>query len=268
MKNAWLQRAHREGIILKWVDLKLPSEDNDYLVEQFVNQFTAKTKLVHLTHMINWNGQVLPVRRIADIAKRKGIEVLVDGAHSFCHLDFKISDLNCDYFGTSLHKWMCAPFGTGLLHVRKEKIKNLYPLFAGPNPEAETANKFENLGTRSIAIEQGIGQAINFHQMIGMERKNKRLNHLKEYWTSKAKEIPGVSFGTSLNPEYGCAITLLQIPEKDEAVLTRKLLNKYRIHTVYINHENVKGIRITPNVYTLKKDLDYFIDSLHKIVKD
>ena len=162
MRNAWKQRALRDGIQLKWLNITYPSEDKNYLIEQYVSAFTENTKVVHLTHMLNWNGQILPVAEIASEAQKRGIEVVVDAAHTFAHLVYTIPSLHCDYWGTSLHKWLGAPFGTGLLYVKKEKIKNLYPLFAAPDPEQDNIRKFENLGTRSFATEQAIGQAIDF----------------------------------------------------------------------------------------------------------
>ncbi|MBL7792700.1 MAG: aminotransferase class V-fold PLP-dependent enzyme, partial [Saprospiraceae bacterium] len=226
-----------------------------------------QTKVVHLTHMINWNGQILPVKEIAREARKRGIEVLVDAAHTFAHFDYKIPDLECDYWGASLHKWLCAPFGSGLLYVRKEKIKNLYPLLAAGDPESEDIRKFENLGTRSFAIEQGIGQAIDFHQMIGAQRKENRLRYLKNYWAEQVLELPGVSLGTSLKPGFSCAIGLLQIEGKTPEEVGRYLFNDYKIHTVPIVWENIKGLRITPNVYTTTKDLDVLVAAVRKLVK-
>lgn len=256
MINAWKQRAHRDGVVLKWIDLELPSEDKSYLVDKYKSAFTDKTKLVHVTHVINWNGQILPVREIADEAKKQGIEVLVDAAHSFAHFEYKIPDLNCDYYGTSLHKWLCAPFGSGMLYVRKEKIGKLYPLFGAPDPESEDIRKFEHLGTRSFAIEQAIGEAVNFHQMIGGKRKQERLHFLKNYWAERALELPGVSIGTPLKPEFSCGISLLQVAGKEPNEVCGFLFRKYKIHCVSLNWENIHGVRITPNVYTRLKDLD------------
>jgi selenocysteine lyase/cysteine desulfurase len=200
MVNAWKQRELRDGVKVNWIDLELPSEDENYLVKQYVSAFTPKTKLVHITHIINWNGQILPVRKIADEARKRGIEVLVDGAHSFAHIDFKIPDLNADYFASSLHKWLYAPIGSGLLYVKKDKIKNTYPLFASDNPIKEDIRKFEHLGTRPFFIEQAIGKAVEFHQMLGAERKEKRLHYLKNYWMSRVKDIPKVKLSTSSIP--------------------------------------------------------------------
>ena len=267
MINAYKQRAHREGIVLKFISFDFPTEDKEMIVQKFVSAFTAKTKIVHLTHMINWCGQILPVKEIAAEAHQRGIEVVIDGAHTFAHLDYNIPDLGADYFGTSLHKWLCAPFGSGMLYVKKEKIKNLYPMFAGEKPESDNIRKFESLGTRSFAIEQAIGQAVDFHQMIGSERKQKRLHALKNYWMEKVKDLPKVKLLTSLHPEFGGAIGMLAIEGKTPAEIDRFLYRKHRIHTVSINWENIHGLRITPNVYTLKKDLDRLVRGVKEFVE-
>jgi selenocysteine lyase/cysteine desulfurase len=177
--HAWKQREIRDKIKVVWVNLELPSEDENYLVKTFVSAFTPRTKLVTITHIINWNGQILPVKKIAAEARKRGIEVLVDGAHSFAHLDFKVPDLGADYFASSLHKWLYAPIGSGMLYVQREKIKSVYPLFASDTPFKDDIRKFEALGTRPFFIEQAIGKAIEFHEMIGAERKQKRLHYLK-----------------------------------------------------------------------------------------
>ncbi|MEM1120495.1 MAG: aminotransferase class V-fold PLP-dependent enzyme [Bacteroidota bacterium] len=266
MINAWKQRKHRDGIILKWVNLDPIMEDDSAILQKYTEQFTDKTKLVHLTHAINWSGQVLPVAKIATAAKEKDLAVLVDGAHTFGQLDFKIPDLNCDYFGTSLHKWLCAPFGSGMLYVRKEKIKNLYPLFGSPQADSSDIRKFEHLGTRSIAIEQGIGQAIDFHLMIGIERKAARLQYLKNYWTDKVLKIKGVSINTSRLPAYSGAIALLAIEGKNPREVANYLMKAHQIHSVAITWENISGVRITPNVYTLTKDLDRLVAAVEELV--
>ena len=262
MINAWNQRVIRNGIKMVWVNLELPSEDEDYLVGQYVNAFTPNTKVVHLTHVINWNGQVLPIRKIAREAHRRGIEVIVDGAHSFAHLDFKIPDLEADYFATSLHKWLYAPIGSGMLYVRKEKIASIFPLFANDSPKSDDIRKFEALGTRPFFIEQAIGKAIEFNEMLGIGRKQKRLHYLKNYWMERVRSLPGVRLHTSTDPKWACAIGNMSVEGKTPGELDRFLLDKYKVHTVAIQWENINGIRVTPNVYTTTRQLDQFIEGV------
>ncbi|GAB2664034.1 aminotransferase class V-fold PLP-dependent enzyme [Flavihumibacter cheonanensis] len=267
MINAWKQREKRDGIKLVWINLDLPSEDNDYLTQKYVKAFTNRTRVVHITHIINWNGQILPVRTIAGQARARGIEVLVDGAHSFAHFQFRIDELGADYFGTSLHKWLSACIGTGFLYVRKEKIENLYPLFGAPAGQETNIRKFENLGTRPFFIEQAIGKAIEFQEMIGSERKEKRLHYLKNYWMEKVEKIPGVELGTSLKPGFACAIGLVAVKNRKPAELDQFLFNKYKIHTVGIEWENIKGVRITPHVYTTTRQLDTLVQAITEFAK-
>ena len=262
MIGAWRQREKREGIKLVWINLELPSEDENYLVKQYTDAFTPKTKMVQVTHMINWIGQKMPVRKIADAAKKKNIDVLVDGAHTFAQFEFLIPDLNCDYFGTSLHKWLGAPIGTGFLYVRKEKIKNIWPLFGAGEKEEDDIRKFEHLGTRPFFIEEAIDKAIDFYDMIGAKRKEERLLYLKNYWMNKVKDIPKVKLHTSFKKEFGCAIGLVSIDGKTAGELDSYLWDKYKIHTVGINWENIHGVRITPNVYTSTKNLDRLVEGI------
>lgn len=266
--NAYKQRELRDGIKMVWINLELPSEDENYMVEQYVRAFTPKTKIVHLTHIINWNGQILPVKKIAAEAHKRGIEVVVDGAHSFAHFDFKIPDLDADYFASSLHKWLYAPIGSGLLYIKKEKIKTIYPLFAtSDNPLRDDIRKFESLGTRPFFIEQAIGKAVEFHEMIGSERKEKRLHYLKNYWMEKVQHIPKVKLNTSLHPKWGCAIGNIGIEGKKPGELDSFLFDKYKIHTVGIVWENINGVRITPNVYTTVKNLDLLVEGISTFAK-
>ena len=243
MIGAWKQREKREGIKLVWINLELPSEDENYLVKQFTDAFSDKTKVVQITHMINWIGQKLPVKKIADAAKKKNIEVLVDGAHTFAQFEFLIPDLNCDYFGTSLHKWLGAPIGTGLLYVRKEKIKE------------------------SPTIIKSKYKAIDFFDMIGAKRKEERLLYLKNYWMEKVRDIPKVKLHTSFKKEFGCAIGMVSVEGKTAGELDSYLWENYKVHTVGINWENIHGVRVTPNVYTSTKNLDRLVEGIIKFAK-
>lgn len=265
--NAWKQREVRDGIRINWINLELPSEDENYMVKQYVNAFTPKTKAVNITHIINWNGQILPVRKIADEARRRGINVLVDGAHSFAHFDFKIADLNADFFASSLHKWLYAPIGSGMLYVRKEKIAEVFPMFASDDPLKSDIRKFEHLGTRPFFIEQAVSKAIDFHEMIGIERKEKRLHYLKNYWMERVKDTPKVKLHTSMKPKWGCAIGMVSIEGKKPGELDSFLFNNYKLHTVGIEWENIKGVRVTPNVYTTTRELDKLVDGINSFAR-
>ncbi|HEV2354864.1 MAG TPA: aminotransferase class V-fold PLP-dependent enzyme [Puia sp.] len=265
--NAWKQREQREGIKLVWVDLDLPSEDDDYMAGQYIKAFTARTKVVHVTHVINWTGQIVPARKIADAAHARGIEVLVDGAHSFAHFAFTIPSLGADYFGTSLHKWMAACIGSGMVYVKQDKIAGLYPLFAAGDPKSPDIRKFENLGTRPFFIEQAVGKAIGFYDMIGAERKEKRLFYLKNYWMSAVRDLPNVKLYTSFKPEFGCAIGNIGFDGRKPSELSEFLFANYKIHTVGIVWEKVSGVRITPNVYTTTQDLDKLIAGIRAFAK-
>lgn len=267
MMNAWKLREKRHGIKLVWLTQELPQEDDDYFVKLFSDAVTEKTKVVHITHIINWMGQILPVKKIVAACKKKNssLKFVLDGAHSFGHFNFKITDFDVDYFGTSLHKWMCAPFGTGMLWVKKENISSLWPLFANDKPDSDDIRKFEALGTRSFPTEQAIGYSLNFHDAIGIERKEARLRYLKNYWSNKVKDIPKVKLHTSLKDEYSCAIGSVSIDGIECTDVDSKFFSKYKIHTVGIKLENFNHVRVTPNVYTTIENLDKLISAITDI---
>jgi len=267
MINAWKQREKRDGIKLVWVDLDLPSEDDKYLVGQYANAFTSRTRVVHVTQLINWVGQIMPVRKIADLAHQRGIEVIADGAHTFALLDFRIPDLGCDYFATSLHKWLGAPFGSGLMYVRKDKIRNVWALLSNNEPDGPDIRKFESLGTRSFASEMAIGTAVDFQLALGTARKQARVQYLKNYWAERVRTLPGVRLHTSLNPAYACGVAMFSIDGMKPADIDSALMNDHKIHTVAIEWEKIKGIRVTPNVYTTPKDLDRLVAAVTHIAK-
>jgi selenocysteine lyase/cysteine desulfurase len=267
MIHAWNQRALRDGIVYKQISFDFPIENDDAIVSAFEKAITPKTKLLHVTHIINWVGQILPVQKICAMAERKGVEVLVDGAHSFGLLDFNVPDLGCDYFGTSLHKFLSAPIGSGMLWIKKDKIEKVWPLICADKPNSSDIRKFENLGTRSFPIEQGIGEAIAFHTAIGSKRKEERIRYLKNYWATKVKNVPGVRIHTSLKDEYSCAIAGVTIDGLTPAELDQQLFAKYKIHTVGIVWENIRCVRITPHVYTRPADLDVLVDAITAIAR-
>lgn len=265
MMNAWKQRQIRDGIELIKVDLDLPTMNNDQIIQAFKEAISKGPKVVHITHIVNWNGHILPAREIADLARNANAKVVIDGAHSFCHITYSIPDLAPDYYGTSLHKWLCAPIGTGMLYVKRSEIGSLYPLLASPEPLSDDIRKFESLGTRSFPIEQAIGQAIDFQLMIGHQLKERRLHYLKKYWTDKVKEHPKIRIHTATESQRSCAIANVSIDGLSPQELSEKLMNDYKIHTVAVEHEKVKSTRVTPHVYTVLADLERFCSALIEI---
>jgi selenocysteine lyase/cysteine desulfurase len=267
MIHAWKQRALREGIKINWISFTLPIENEDTIVKAFINATTPRTRIWHITHMINWTGQILPVKKLCDEARRRGLISIVDASHTFAHLDYKVRDFNPDYLGTSLHKWLCAPFGTGLLYVQQKNIEGLWPLFPNDKPQGTDIRKFETLGTRSFPTEQAIGQALDFHLAIGSKRKEERLRYLKNYWCEKVAKLPRVTLNVSLKPEYACALGNFSIEGIEPEVISGKLMGDYQIHAVAIKWENISGVRITPHVYTLTRDLDRLVDAITALAK-
>lgn len=265
MIHAWKQKEMRDGIKINWISLKLPIENEEEFVKAFVDATTSRTKIWHITHMINWTGQIMPVKRLCDEARKRNIISIVDGSHTFAHMDFKVSDFKPDYFGTSLHKWLCAPFGSGMLYVKKENISGLWPLFPNDKPQSGDIRKFETLGTRSFATEQAIGQAIDFHLAIGSRRKAERLHYLKNYWCEKLIKNPRIKLNVSLKPEFSCALGNFSVDGMEPETVAGKLMAEHQIHTVSIKWENISGVRVTPHVYTTTRDLDRFVDAVLKI---
>lgn len=254
------QREQREGLVLKTVKIPVPLSSNDQVVEAFTKGMTAKTKVILISHQINLTGQILPVKQICDIARSKGIEVIVDGAHSFAQFAFTQKDLGCDYFGTSLHKWLYAPKGTGFLYIKKEKIPKIWPLMAAEQKQSTDIRKYEEIGTHSAAIKLAIGEAIAYHRGIGAARKEARLRYLSRYWMNKLTSTPKVYFNTSFQDQFSCAIANVGIEGVDPIELVGHLMSKHKIYTTPIVHDEFKGIRITPNLYTTLPELDRFCD--------
>lgn len=261
MVAAWKQREERDGIKVQWIRLPIPTENEEGLSRAYLDAITPRTRVIHITHLINWTGQVVPPTRICTEARRKGIFTIVDAAHSFAHLVYRFSDLGCDAIGVSLHKWLCAPFGTGLLYVRKEKIREVWPLYAAPpDRKADDIRKFEHLGTRSIPTEQAILAAIDFHEAIGARRKYERLTNLRRYWLQKALQIPGIQ---SLTPDtLAGGLATIQMEGWEPNKLADHLLEKYQIFTTAIDWMGIRGLRITPHVYTRFSELDRLVEAL------
>ncbi len=267
MITTWDQRARREGIVLKQLSFPVPPPSMDALYELFEKNIGPRTRVIHLCQITNLTGQIFPVKRICQMARSRGIETVVDGAHAYAQFPFKYADLECDYYGTSLHKWMLAPIGTGFLYVRKAKIAKLWPLMAAPADMTENIRKFEEIGTHPAATHNAISEAITFHQTIGADRKAARLRYLREMWTARVGELPGVKILTSPDPAQSCGIVLVSVQGKPTRKFADDLFDKYRIFTVPIVRKDFEGLRVTPNIYTTVREVEMFVGAMEKMVR-
>ena len=268
MLTTWDQRARRHGIVVKEISFKLPPPSHDYIVQQFAAAITPRTRVIEVTHITNLSGQIMPVREIVDLARPKGIQVFVDGAHAFAHFPFKRDDLGCDYYGTSLHKWLLAPIGTGFLYVKKDKQKSIWPLMATPASMDENVRKYEEIGTHPAANHNAISAAIAFHRGIGGARKAARLRWLRDRWATRVTSAsPRVRCLTPLNDRDSCGIGFVHVEGLDTEKLQAWLWNKHRIMTTPIVHPEFNGLRITPNVYTTPDEIDVFCDKMEQALK-
>lgn len=265
MQEAFQQRAKRHGLVLKWVDVPLHPKSDSEIVSIYEKAISPKTKVMLVTQLINISGQILPVRKICDMAHQHGVEVIVDGAHAFAQLDFQIPDLHCDYYGASLHKWLCCPLGAGIMYVKQDKIAKVWPLFGDVRVPADDIRKFEHIGTHPVSTNLTISSAIRFHQLIGSERKQARLHYLKDYWTSAVKDLPKVQLNTPLSPDRSCAIANIAVEGMTPQELSAYFYDEHQIFTVAINRKSVQGVRVTPHLYTRLGDLDAFIKAIRKL---
>ena len=268
MINTFKQRERREGIVLKQFSIPTPCENPSEIVSLFEQNITPRTRMILVSHLVFCTGQILPVREVAALGRAKGIPVIIDGAHALAHFSFKISDLDCDYYATSLHKWLCAPHGTGLLYVRRNKIKDLWPLMAASEEQDENIRKFEEIGTHPAAPYLAIAEALSFHQGIGRDRKEARLAYLRDYWAKRLLQNDRVRLHTSLKPGFACAIAVVQIDGVDTGKLVNWLWKKHRIMAVAIKHEEFEGMRVSPNVYTMLPELDRFCEAVEHVIRN
>jgi len=262
MVTTWKQRAARDGIVFKQVSLPMPPKDLGEIVTLFAQAITPKTKVLHFCHVVNMTGQILPVKALCRLAREKGILSICDGAHSFAHLDFVRDDLECDFFGTSLHKWLSAPVGNGMLYVRKELIPTVWPLLAAEEKQRDDIRKFEEFGTHPVPIFLAISEAVRLHQAIGGARKQERMRFLRERWTKPLAQQPKVKVLTSPDPAQSCGVAIMALDDVEPGKLAEWLREKKQIIVSPINHPEVKGIRVTPHVYTTLPELDRFVDAI------
>ncbi|HEY0873726.1 MAG TPA: aminotransferase class V-fold PLP-dependent enzyme [Vicinamibacterales bacterium] len=265
MLDTWQQRVRRDGIRLKQVSFPVPPKSMDVLADALLNAITPATKVLHFCHITNLTGQIFPVKRIADEARRRGIKTVVDGAHAFAHFPFTASDLGCDYYGTSLHKWLLAPIGTGFLYVRKENIPSLWPLTPAAESKAGDIRKFEEIGTHPAANHNAIAEALTFHEGIGAERKAARLRYLRNRWAERLASNPKFRLHTNLDPAHSCAIGNVQVLGVPANKVVPHLWDKWRIIVTPINHAEYEGIRVTPNVYTTIEEVDTFVEAMERL---
>jgi len=239
------------------------------LAELFEKNITPRTKMILVCHITNLTGQIFPIKDICQMARQRGIEVVVDGAHSFGHFVHKQEDLDCDIYGANLHKWMMAPIGTGFLFVKKEKIKKIWPLFPAPDPLSDDIRKFEHIGTRPEYLELAINEAITFHHGIGGKNKEERLRYLRNYWAKELERFPGVKILTSYAPEQSCGLGTFTVENFDLAKLQQVLFDKHKIYTITVQvPEDVVGMRVTPSIYTTLRELDMFVEAVTHYIKN
>ena len=264
MLDTWQQRVRRDGITLTQVSFPVPPKSMDVLADTLLNAITPATRVLHFCHITNLTGQIFPVKRIADEARRRGIKTVVDGAHAFAHFPFKAADLGCDYYGTSLHKWLLAPIGTGFLYVRKENIPSLWPLTPAAASKAGDIRKFEEIGTHPAANHNAIAEALTFHEGIGGERKAARLRYLRNRWADRLGRSPKFRIHTNLDPAHSCAIGNVQVLAVPANKVVAQLWEKWRIIATPIKHAEYEGIRVTPNVYTTLEEVDTFVEAMEQ----
>ena len=265
MLDMFLQVSKRYGVVNKIVSVPNHPKNDEEIVDLYASAITDKTKLLMVCHMINITGQILPVRKICDMAHKRGVQVMVDGAHALAHFKFAISDLNCDYYGSSLHKWLSVPLGAGMLYVRKDRIKGVWPLLAERERSMDDISRLNHTGTHPVHTDLTITDAIDFYNLIGAERKEARLRFLQNYWTSKVRDLPHVILNTPADPARSCGIANVGIKGMDPSDMGDILFKKYKIYTGPIEGAGVYGCRITPNVYTTTAELDVLIKALSEL---
>ena len=262
MLDMFDQIQNRYGVVNKKLSVPNHPKDDDEIVNLYASAITAKTKVIFVSHMINITGQVLPIRKICDMAHAKGVQVIVDGAHAFAHVKFRIDELDCDYYAAALHKWLSTPLGAGLLYVKKNNVKNLWPLLADGEKDINKINRLNHIGTHPVHTDLTINDCMDYYEMIGAERKQARMYFLQNYWTSKVRNLPKIIINTPADASRSCGIANVGIEGILPADLAKRLMTEHKVFTVAIDYANVRGCRITPNLYTTTQELDSFVLAL------
>lgn len=266
MLDTWDQRARRDNITVNRISFPVPPPSMDDLADRLLGAISPRTKVLHFCHITNLTGQIFPVKQICDAARAKGIITIVDGAHAFAQFPFTLADLGCDYYGTSLHKWLLAPIGTGFLYVRQERIERHWPLQPAGAGAAKNIRKFEEIGTHPAANHDAIAEALTFHQGIGADRKAARLRYLRNRWTTRLQQSGRFAIHTSLDPRQSCAICTVQVRGVQTGKVVQQLWDKWRIIATPIVHPEYEGVRVTPNIYTTLEEIDTFAGAMEKVV--
>jgi isopenicillin-N epimerase len=267
MITTWKQRERRDGIVLKQIPFPVPPPSPDDLANRIEQAITPRTKVIHICHITNLTGQIFPVKKICQMGRARGIEVIVDGAHAYAHFPFTRDELDCDYYGTSLHKWLTAPIGTGFLYVRRAKIAQIWPMMAAPPEMNGDIRKFEEIGTHPAANHNAIAEALTFYEGIGAERKAARLRFLRDRWAKRLERVPGVKILTPYDPAQSCGLASFTPGQLDVGKVGGYLYDKHRIIVTPIVHPEFNCLRITPNVYTTLGEIDRFADVMESVVR-
>ena len=267
MLDMFDQIHNRYGVVN--IKLSVPNhpKNDEEIVNLYASAITPKTKVIFVSHMINITGQVLPIRKICDMAHTKGVQVIVDGAHAFAHVKFRIDELDCDYYAAALHKWLSTPLGAGLLYVKKNNVKNLWPLLADGEKDINKINRLNHIGTHPVHTDLTINDCMDYYEMIGAERKQARMYFLQNYWTSKVRNLPNIIINTPAEANRSCGIANVGIEGILPADLAKRLMTEHKVFTVAIDYANVRGCRITPNLYTTTQELDSFVLALKTLAK-
>lgn len=261
------QRVRRDGARIRTISVPAPARSQDELFDCFTRAVTPRTRVILVSQVGHMTGQLFPTARLCRFARRRGIECLVDGAHAFAHLSTTRDDLGCDFFGTSLHKWLGAPFGTGLLYLRRRRIGDVWPLQPAELTQERNIRKFEEIGTHAVAPRLAIGAALDFHRRIGAARKLARLRWLRERWTCRLAGHERVRFRTNLAPDMSASFATFAIDGLDSREVRDWLWRRHRILVSWIDHPVIHGIRITPNVYTAPGEVDRFCDAIESLLR-
>jgi selenocysteine lyase/cysteine desulfurase len=266
MLQQFRQESRRRGLRCVEIAIPLTPRDDQEMVDAYAKAITPRTTVLLLSHMVNITGHILPVRKIADMAHARGVAVIVDAAHSFAHVQFMLPELDGDYLGASLHKWLCTPLGAGILHIKKDKIRTVWPLLGETSVPDDDIRKLERLGTQPSWTMLAIADAIRFHNMIGAARKEARLRFLQQYWTDKVRSVPKVYLNTP-SGDRACAIANVGIAGMTPKALADRLFDRFNIYTVAIDTVPVKGVRVTPHLYTTTSDLDALVRALGDLAR-